>query len=86
MTDISSGADTTGYYWILLDTIGYYWILSDTTGYYWILLDTIGYYWILLDTTGYYEKFLRSLPLAWYTIFFFARCARSLYTEIFFAR
>ena len=38
MTDISSGADTTGYYWILLDTIGYYWILSDTTGYYFFLV------------------------------------------------
>ena len=54
MTDISSGADTTGYYWILLDTTGYYGILLDTMGYYWILLDTMGYYGILWDTTGYY--------------------------------
>ena len=70
MTDISSGADTTGYYWILLDTIGYYGILLDTTGYYGILWDTMGYYWILLDTN---EKILRSLSLAWYSKFFFAR-------------
>ena len=72
MTDISSGADTTGYYWILLDTMGYYGILLDTTGYYGIpygiLWDTMGYYWILWDTMKKFFARCRSLGIVKFSL------------------